>query len=262
MNQSQTIGNLAGALAKAQAKIRGAVKDSANPFFKSSYADLQSVWDACREPLTANGLAVIQTTDETTQGTQLVTTLAHESGEFITGRMPILPLKNEPQALGSAISYARRYALAAIVGVYQTDDDAETAQARRPVAQAATTVAPVSKINEVVRAQAEIGKTIDAALSKAQADVGPGAAMLARRKAEQDTSYKFPDGPFKGRAVSDLDARELSEYGLTLEGKLHDKGLTIETAPAPIKTALTAISAEAARRAQSAQNASNKNQKG
>lgn len=260
MNQSQSIANLAGALAKAQAKIRGAVKDSANPFFKSSYADLQSVWDACRGPLTENGLCVIQTTDENAQGTQLVTTLAHESGEFVSGRMPVLPLKNEPQAIGSAISYARRYALAAIVGVYQTDDDAETAQARN-VSQRNTTVlttnttAPAARINEVVKAATEAPRVV-------LGDEGPGSALLKRRKAEAAGEYRFPDGPFKGKLVSELDGRELSEYGLTLEGKIHDKGLTVETAPAPIKTAIEAIAAEVARRSQSASNASNRNQKG
>lgn len=132
MNQSQTIGALAAALAKAQAGITGAVKDSSNPFFKSKYADLESVWSACRKQLTSNGLSVIQTTQPTKQGTMLVTTLAHESGEWIRGYMPILCKDNSAQAQGSGISYARRYALAALVGVYQTDDDAEAAQGRDP----------------------------------------------------------------------------------------------------------------------------------
>lgn len=130
MNQSQTIGALAAALAKAQADITGAVKDSANPFFKSKYADLESVWNACRKPLTSNGLSVIQTTQPTRHGTMLVTTLAHSSGEWIRGYMPILTKDATAQSQGSGISYARRYALAALVGVYQTDDDAEAAQGR------------------------------------------------------------------------------------------------------------------------------------
>ena len=80
--KSDQINELASALAKAQAKIKGAVKDSANPFFKSSYADLQSVWDAIREPLSSNGLAVIQTTaTNPAGGLDLVTTLAHSSGQ-------------------------------------------------------------------------------------------------------------------------------------------------------------------------------------
>jgi len=130
MNTSPTIGALAAALAKAQADITGAVKDSANPFFKSKYADLESVWSACRKQLTSNGLSVIQTTQPTKHGLMLVTTLAHSSGEWIRGYMPILSKDNSAQAQGSGISYARRYALAALVGVYQTDDDAEAAHGR------------------------------------------------------------------------------------------------------------------------------------
>ena len=119
-------GELAAALAKAQGQMSGASKDSSNPFFKSKYADLHSVWEACRKPLSENGLAVVQLPNRDV----LTTVLMHESGEYISSEIPILAKDNSPQALGSAISYARRYALAAIVGVYQVDDDAEAAQSR------------------------------------------------------------------------------------------------------------------------------------
>ena len=128
--QSETIGALAAALSKAQADITGALKDSSNPFFKSKYADRASCWDACRKQLAANGLAVIQTTDVTDSGVVLVTTLAHSSGEWMRGVLPIVAKDSGPQAQGSGITYARRYALAAIVGLAQIDDDAEAAQAR------------------------------------------------------------------------------------------------------------------------------------
>jgi hypothetical protein len=131
--KSETIGALAAALSKAQAQISGAVKDSSNPFFKSKYADLQSVWEACRKPLTDNGLSVVQTTEVyQTQGLMLRTTLLHSSGEWIAGDMPVLAKDASPQAQGSGLTYARRYALAALVGIYQTDDDAEAAQGRKP----------------------------------------------------------------------------------------------------------------------------------
>ena len=127
METSTEIGQLAEALSKAQAKITGALKDSANPFFKSKYADLASVWDACREQLSANGLAVIQTTDVDPEGVLVITTLAHSSGEWIRGRLRMVPTKSDPQGVGSCLTYARRYALAAIVGVAQVDDDANAA---------------------------------------------------------------------------------------------------------------------------------------
>ena len=130
--QSETIGALAAALSKAQADITGALKDSSNPFFKSKYADLASCWDACRKQLAANNLAVIQTVSINWELDQsvLVTTLAHSSGEWIRSELPIRAKDLSPQAQGSAITYARRYALAAIVGLAQIDDDAEAAQGR------------------------------------------------------------------------------------------------------------------------------------
>ena len=129
--QSESIAALAAALSKAQADITGALKDSSNPFFKSKYADLASCWDACRKQLAANSLAVIQTTEVTEAGTVLVTTLAHSSGEWMRGTLPVVTKDNGPQAQGSGITYARRYALAAIVGLAQIDDDAEAAQGRK-----------------------------------------------------------------------------------------------------------------------------------
>jgi hypothetical protein len=128
--QSEQINELAAAMAKVQSKLTGAVKDSANPFFKSKYADLNSCWDACRKVLTDNGLAVIQTTDVNDFGPVLLTTLMHTSGQWIRGALPIKAKDDGPQAQGSGITYARRYALAAIVGLVQVDDDAEAAQGR------------------------------------------------------------------------------------------------------------------------------------
>jgi hypothetical protein len=136
--QSEQIGQLAAALAIAQGKITGALKDSANPFFKSKYADLASVWDACRGPLSENGIAVIQTTDIDDQGVVIVTTLAHKSGEWMRGKLRLMPKEATPQGVGSAITYGRRYALASIVGVAQVDDDGNAASGRAGV----TTVDP------------------------------------------------------------------------------------------------------------------------
>ena len=101
-------GKLAEALAKAQGVMNGAKKDKKNPFFKSNYADLSNVFDAIREPFTANGLAVTQTMDVLENGrTMIKTTLMHVSGESIASNM-LLPDVNKPQELGSAITYYRR----------------------------------------------------------------------------------------------------------------------------------------------------------
>ena len=127
MNKSESIAALSAALSKAQGEMRGAVKDSANPFFKSRYADLASVIEAAREPLAKNGLAVIQLINET-GGVETV--LTHSSGEWISSTIQLTPKTNSPQDAGSCITYARRYSYAAIVGLAQVDDDAETAMGR------------------------------------------------------------------------------------------------------------------------------------
>lgn len=136
MNKSETIGKLSEALAKAQAVIEGAKKDSANPYFKSKYADLASVWDACRKPLTDNGLSVIQTGLFDTTNPDMViieTTLSHASGEWVSGIMAAKPVKTDPQSIGSCVTYLRRYSLSAIAGVSPEDDDANTASGNTSV---------------------------------------------------------------------------------------------------------------------------------
>lgn len=107
--------------------MKPALKDSTNPHFKSKYADLTSVWEACRDALTKNGLSVSQVTDFEGEATFIRTILLHSSGEMLEGKYPLRPVQNTPQGMGSAISYARRYALAAMVGVVADDDDGNAA---------------------------------------------------------------------------------------------------------------------------------------
>lgn len=125
---NEPIGKIAAALAKAQSEIKGAKKDAENPFFKSTYADLASVWDACRDALSKNELSIAQPTDFLDGSMVLKTILMHSSGESITGILPIMVgEKATAQQVGSAITYARRYALAAMVGVAPEDDDGQSA---------------------------------------------------------------------------------------------------------------------------------------
>ena len=127
MYQSNEINELMSALAKAQGKMTGALKDCANPFYKSKYADINSVWTACRIPLSENGLAVTQTVHEKENGeVYLKTTLGHSSGQWMASIMPIRIKnsgKNELQELGGCLSYLRRYALSALVGVTAAEED-------------------------------------------------------------------------------------------------------------------------------------------
>lgn len=128
--KSDSIKELSAALAKAQAEIKGAAKDSSNPYFKSRYADLASVWEACRDPLTKHGLAVTQWPSADGPKVTVETILTHESGEWISRELTITAKEDSPQAIGSAVTYARRYALAAVAGVAPDDDDGEAAQGR------------------------------------------------------------------------------------------------------------------------------------
>jgi len=132
--QSESIANLAKALSIVQGKLTYAKKDSANPFFKSKYADLESVWDACRDLLSDNGLAVVQLPGEYFEGTMALTTIiTHSSGEWISQQMSLPVTKPDAQGAGSALTYMRRYALAAVVGVVQADDDGNAASAPKQV---------------------------------------------------------------------------------------------------------------------------------
>ena len=129
--QSESTKEIAAALAKAQSEMGHAHKDSKNPHFKSTFASLASVIDAVRESFGKNGLSFTQTMalNEKSDGSEILlcTTLHHASGEWIRGFLPIVAEKQTPQAIGSAISYMRRYSLSSMAGLSQTDDDGEAA---------------------------------------------------------------------------------------------------------------------------------------
>lgn len=123
INQSQETAKIADALAKAQNKIQSALKDSTNPFYNKNYADLASVWAVCREPLSANGLAVAQSCAVIGNDYFLETKLLHLSGQWLKSLIPLILNKKDMQGIGAAITYARRFGLSAMVGVVQEDDD-------------------------------------------------------------------------------------------------------------------------------------------
>jgi ERF superfamily protein len=130
MDISEQISELATALAKAQLRIEGATKDGLNPHFRSKYATLASVWDAARTPLGENGLSVVQGTSAEGAAVKITTMLLHSSGQWIKDTLTITAQQDTPQGIGSAISYGRRYGLSSMVGISQSDDDAEAAQSR------------------------------------------------------------------------------------------------------------------------------------
>ena len=133
MLHSESVANLTKALVAAQGAFEIAKKGTENPFFKSTYADLPEVWRVAREHLGKNGLAVIQATDECDDGVVIETMLSHVSGEWVASRLKMKPVRNDPQGIGSCITYARRYALCAMVGIVaDVDDDGNAATHAAP----------------------------------------------------------------------------------------------------------------------------------
>jgi hypothetical protein len=125
--------SIATALAAAQINMGKALKQASNPHFRSKYADLGSVMDACLPALNAHGIAVIQPTGEDEIGRFVETRLIHgESGEQLSCRVPLIVSKNDMQGYGSAVTYARRYGLMAMAGIAPEDDDGNAAAKAAP----------------------------------------------------------------------------------------------------------------------------------
>lgn len=129
MNKSESIKELATALAKAQGEMKGAIKDASNPFFKSKYADLASVVEAIRAAFSKYGLSYSQGSEPSEKNeVRVETIIMHSSGEWLSNGILSLPVsKADAQGFGSALTYARRYSLSAAVGVAPEDDDGNAA---------------------------------------------------------------------------------------------------------------------------------------
>lgn len=166
MKTSQTLEKIAPALLKAQANIGAATKGSKNPFFSSRYADLGAVMEACKEHLNDQCITVLQPVGHDELGEYVETVLLHSSGEFISDRMRIEPMKKmvspnpkkeenftpflspDPQAQGSAITYARRYALQSMLFIPAEDDDGEGAMNRNQSSRPTTQNKPTTRANQ------------------------------------------------------------------------------------------------------------------
>ena len=164
------------ALVKCQTQIKVALKESANSHFKSRYADLTSVMLACKDALAANNLAVLQLSRIHESGTPvLVTRIIHSSGEHVEGEFPLVCKDpNDPQKLGSAVTYARRYALAAALGITADDDDGQAAAGHiappstaKPVSAPVTAKAPSNSMTDLFGAhKLEYPKAVEEYIGK------------------------------------------------------------------------------------------------
>lgn len=137
------IGEIAGALAKAQGEMQNAPLNKVNPHFKAKYADLAAIRDAVIPALSKHGIAAVSSTEYEDGRLILRTTLIHSSGQYLDATYP-LPV-DKPQVMGSAITYAKRYTLAALCGIAADEDDdanaandAGTAKAGKPVKEVPT----------------------------------------------------------------------------------------------------------------------------
>ncbi len=134
-SHSSEIKEFVAALAKAQGMMKPAIFNKSNPHFKSRYADFSSCMDACRIPLSENGLAVMQYCSTIEGKMYLVTMIAHISGQWMKSEFPLISAKQDSQGIGSAMTYAKRYSLCGMIGIVadedvQGDDDGETAVGR------------------------------------------------------------------------------------------------------------------------------------
>lgn len=219
MNSSDQINELAAAMVKFQAELKPAINGNTNPYFKSKYADLQACWDCCREALVKNGLSVVQGSRESSGEVVTVDTrLMHASGQWIESSLTMKPAKADPQGVGSAVTYARRYALSAILGIVaDEDDDGNAATHNEPkkalsVAEKATGAAKVepliSKESEsflkladpalVDRVLVKFGHVAIGDLTETQAAKGITfiKAEMAKREAAKKPETKTVDAPF------------------------------------------------------------------
>jgi hypothetical protein len=194
MQRSETINEISAALAKAQGMLRPAIKDTVNPFFKSVYADLAAIIDVIREPLSSNGLAILQSI-ETDAGDVVITTLlSHVSGQWIETALRLKPTKNDPQGVASAATYGRRIGLQSLVGVAaDTDDDGNAASATQSQ-KPAPAPAPAPKANakeiEELRQKMVIESEV-MALGTAMGAVSDSAGMDAVRATFSRLSSKL-----------------------------------------------------------------------
>lgn len=177
MKHSEQLNAISEALSKAQAVMAGAKKDAANPFFKTKYADLASCWLACKDALTGNGIAVVQGNTPHDGGVQVQTRLMHKSGQWIEDDGLFVPAtKADAQGFGSALTYARRYSLCAMVGIAPEDDDGNAAAKTAPAKKDWS--APVNGDGKGINPNAGAWEAMDYESQKFLADVAHNVSSL------------------------------------------------------------------------------------
>lgn len=203
MEKSQSIKEIATALSKFQQEVKSIKKDAVNPFFKSKYATLDNILDEIKPLLAKNGLAFTQFP---AGENELVTILMHTSGEYLEASVKMNPKDNTPQGQGGAITYMRRYALSAVLGL-ATDDDDDGNRATLPNGDQMTQRKPVTTPKQESLSQPQIKKIF---------------AMLTNVGKDQDwleTKMNKPVEQFTKQEASAVIER-LEKMELELQGQL------------------------------------------
>lgn len=151
MRQSESINELALAMSKAQGQFFAPKLNKINPHFKSRYADLDSVWAVCRDPLEKNGLSIFQGADVISGQLFLITRIAHSSGQWIESSFPMYLSKNTPQEIGSWTTYLGRYALTRMLGINGDEDDDGNSESLPEKKEALSMPSVVLPTNEQVK---------------------------------------------------------------------------------------------------------------
>lgn len=169
ISHSIEIKEFVSALAKAQGVMKPAVFNRVNPHFKTRYADFTSCMDACRAPLSENGLAPIQYCETIDGKLNLVTMLAHVSGQWMKSEFPLIPSKMDSQGIGSAMTYAKRYSLCGMVGIVadeEGDDDGEAAVGRGKSVETTKPVTQDKPVQKILPAQVAAIRYLELKLDK------------------------------------------------------------------------------------------------
>lgn len=209
MQHSESLKEIMPALIKARGNFKAAVKDSKNPHFKSAYASLDSVVDAITDALLAQGIFQTQPTSVEDGVTILHTRFVHSSGEWIGSTYPVHPVKKDPQGEGSALTYARRYALMSLAGIAPEDDDGSAATQAVNDAQ--------KKLADAIKALKPTIDTIRTSL--AEGDLSTASEAWA--ELTDDEKHSIWVAPSKGGpfTIQERETMKSSEFRLAREAK-------------------------------------------
>ncbi len=219
---SPTIGAIAKALHKAQGILKPALKDSTNPHFRSKYADLQSVWEAARPALQASELALVQGFQPGNgESLTVSTTLLHSSGEFITSEMTLKPQKADPQGIGSAATYGRRYGLAAILGIVADEDDDGNAASGRNAAGTEMPKATAGYARTLVVDRPASGESFEnaAPVAATRPITVPRDPVPANGSGWRNVTVPRFIKQYAGKTVSDMDQNDLEYWAAAYKPK-------------------------------------------